>query len=207
MKTTKRITFFAMLAIVQLLFIQCSDKKEMATSEPQTITKTIVVQGTDSVHSIRIAYVSYDSLLANYSFAKEIQMDMLRKEMSINNTIEEERKVLQKEAAEFERKVQNNLFLSQETAQAEYDKIMKKDQELLQRGQAMIANLEQESNELYAEMTECVNRYIKEYNDEHGYDFILTKIGGNMLYANEAYDITADIVEGLNAKYSKGLGE
>ena len=44
--------------------------------------------------------------------------------------------------------------------------------------------------------------YIKEYNSDAKYDFILTKMGGNMLYANEALDITNDVVKGLNAKHS-----
>jgi outer membrane protein len=44
--------------------------------------------------------------------------------------------------------------------------------------------------------------YIQEYNSDKKYDFILTKMGGNMLYTNEALDITKEVVEGLNAKYS-----
>jgi outer membrane protein len=43
--------------------------------------------------------------------------------------------------------------------------------------------------------------YIQEYNSNAKYDFILTKMGGNMLYANDALDITKAVVEGLNTKY------
>ena len=140
--------------------------------------------------------------MLNYTFAQEVQKELVLKEMSINNIIEEERKSLQEEAATFERKVQNNVFATQERAQAEYEKIMRKDQELLQRGQAMIAELEKESLAKSNEVTQTILNFIKEYNSDSKYDFILTKMGGNMLYSNEALDITQDVVKGLNEKYS-----
>ena len=49
---------------------------------------------------------------------------------------------------------------------------------------------------------QCINDYIQEYNSTAKYDFILTKMGGNMLYANEAMDITKYVVKGLNEKYT-----
>ena len=40
---------------------------------------------------------------------------------------------------------------------------------------------------------------------EKGYDFILCKSSGidNVLYANEAYDVTDEVVKALNKRYSK----
>ena len=91
---------------------------------------------------------------------------------------------------------------ARKSAQAEYEKIMKKDQELLQRSQAMIAEFEKESITKSSEVTQSIISYIQEYNSNAKYDFILTKMGGNMLYSNEGLDITKDVVKGLNAKYS-----
>ncbi|MBO7240307.1 MAG: OmpH family outer membrane protein [Bacteroidaceae bacterium] len=202
MRTTKTITLLAVLAFVQILFVQCSANNSETTSTNEAVTTAVASPASTPLCSIKIAYVDYDSLLVNYNFAQEIQKEIIRKEMSINNIIEEERKSLQEEAAAFERKVQNNVFATQERAQAEYEKIMKKDQELLQRGQAMIAELENERNLKYAELTKSINDHIQEYNINAKYDFILTKMGGNILYANEALDITKDVVKGLNAKYN-----
>lgn len=204
MRTTKNFTLMAALAFIAMLFVQCSAKSNEpapATTAP-TATEAIADSAATSVCNIKIAYVDYDSLLANYNFAQDVQKELIRREMSINNTIEKERKSLQEEAASFEYKVQNNVFATQERAQAEYEKIMKKDQDLLQRGQTMIAELEQVRNAKYNELTQCINDYIQEYNSTAKYDFILTKMGGNMLYANEAMDITKDVVNGLNEKYS-----
>ena len=207
MRTTKTFTLLAVLAFIQMFFIQCAPKNsETATAEAETTTTTFAETTeqttTAPVCNIRIAYVDYDSLLLKFDLAQEMQKELIRKEMSINNLIEKERKTLQEEAAAFETKVQNNVFATQERAQAEYEKIMKKDQELLQRSQAMIAEFEKESFTKSNVVTQNIMEYIKEYNSDAKYDFILTKMGGNMLYANEALDITNDVVKGLNAKHS-----
>lgn len=204
MKTTKKITLAVTLIVAQLFFVQCSPKADNAgNADNSSFNINTVIEGTDTMRTVKIAYVDYDSLLAKFSYAQEVQKEIIKKEMSINNTIEQERQSLQEEAMEFERKMQNNIYLTQERAQAEYEKIMKKDQELMQRGQAMIKELEKTSNEKYKMLTDCINEHIKEYNKTRGFDFILTRMGGNMLYANEALDITNEIAKGLNAKYSK----
>lgn len=188
-----------------MFFIQCAPKNSEPTTAPATETTAVATVATTTsapVCNIRIAYVDYDSLLLKFNLAQEMQKELIRKEMSINNIIEKERKTLQEEAAAFETKVQNNVFATQERAQAEYEKIMKKDQELLQRSQAMIAEFEKESITKSSEVTQSIMDYIKEYNSDAKFDFILTKMGGNMLYANEALDITDEVVKGLNAKHS-----
>lgn len=205
MRTTKTFTLLALLAFIQMFFIQCAPKNSETATAPQTETTaaaTVATTAPAPVCNIKIAYVDYDSLLLKFDLAQEMQKELIRKEMSINNLIEKERKTLQEEAAAFETKVQNNVFATQERAQAEYEKIMKKDQELLQRSQAMIADFEKESFTKSNEVTQNIMEYIKEYNSDAKYDFILTKMGGNMLYANEALDITNDVVKGLNAKHS-----
>ena len=188
-----------------MFFIQCAPKNSEPTTAPATETTAVATVATTvsaPVCNIRIAYVDYDSLLLKFNLAQEMQKELIRKEMSINNIIEKERKTLQEEAAAFETKVQNNVFATQERAQAEYEKIMKKDQELLQRSQTMIAEFEKESITKSSEVTQSIMDYIKEYNSDAKFDFILTKMGGNMLYANEALDITDEVVKGLNAKHS-----
>ncbi len=204
MRTTKRITLLAVLAFTLMSFIQCAPKNSETTTTPAaetTAAATVADKGATAACSIRIAYVDYDSLLLKFDFAQEMQKEIIRKEMSINNVIEKDRKALQEEAAAFETKVQNNVFATQERAQVEYEKIMKKDQDLMQRSQAMIAEFEKESIEKSNEVTQNILNYIKEYNSSAKYDFILTKMGGNMLYANEALDITDEVVKGLNAKH------
>ena len=207
MKTAKTITLAITLLIAQVLFVQCSSEPtESNTQNTVPAEPTLVV--TDSAKTVRvitIAYVEYDSLLSQYKLAQDIQKELVRKEMSINNTMESERKKLQEEAAEFERNMQNGIYITEERAKIEYEKILKKEQEAMKRGQKLVEDLEKKRAEKLTALSNAINNYIKEYNSTKGYDFILTRIGGNMLYANEALDITKDIVDGLNALYESDM--
>jgi len=50
---------------------------------------------------------------------------------------------------------------------------------------------------------EYINQFLVEYNEEHGYQYILAKqFPGPILYSDTTMDITADVIAGLNAKYS-----
>ena len=200
MKTTKRIILLSMLACALLFFGQCKKADDNIISKSTIIN----IEQPDSIAvcGIKIAYVDYDSLLANYNFAQEIHKEIIRREMILSDILESEGNNLQEEAAAFEKKVQNNEFPTQEEAQAEYEKIMQKNQELMKRRQTMIAELDEHRNAKYNEMAQSIDDYIQEYNSVAMYDFILTKVGSNMLYTNKAWDITKQIVEGLNAKYN-----
>ncbi|MBF0841347.1 OmpH family outer membrane protein, partial [Staphylococcus lentus] len=45
--------------------------------------------------------------------------------------------------------------------------------------------------------------FLKEYNKTHGYSLIFSNTGfDNLLYADSAFNITKEIVDGLNARYS-----
>ena len=41
------------------------------------------------------------------------------------------------------------------------------------------------------------------FNKDHKYGLIFLKVGNNLLYADKAYDITKDVVAGLNKAYKK----
>ena len=85
----------------------------------------------------------------------------------------------------------------------ERDKIIKKEQEFVKLRDELYMQLESENMARSKELRDSINSYILEHNQTKGYDFILTKIGDNILYANSTLDITMEIVEGLNKRYNK----
>lgn len=196
MRTTKKIALSAAFSLLLLSFTQCTKEAQPAQPlAPQT-------ESLDSVQGIKIAYVEYDSLMAKYLLAIDIHKEMMRKETNINNTIEQKANSLQEEQAEFTRKYQNNVFATAERAQEEYERLARKEQEILQLQQTLVTEYENELQMYHRQLRDSVNNYIIEYNNAKGYDYILTKVGDNILYANEALDITQEIVDGLNSRYS-----
>ena len=78
---------------------------------------------------------------------------------------------------------------------------MKKEQDIVKLEQNLYAEYEKEGIEKNKALRDSINKFIAEYNSEKGYDYILTRIGDNILFANEAYNITQEVVDGLNRKY------
>ena len=61
--------------------------------------------------------------------------------------------------------------------------------------------MENQKNNL--EMRDSINSFLKVYNQTKGYDLIISNTAfDNLLYGNPAYNITNEIVEGLNARYA-----
>ena len=46
--------------------------------------------------------------------------------------------------------------------------------------------------------------FIERYSKENGYDYVFSRgFGGEMLYGNDMYDLTDEVIEGLNREYKE----
>ena len=50
-------------------------------------------------------------------------------------------------------------------------------------------------------MRDSIQAFLKTYNKGKKYDYILSRSGDNILLANPKYDITKEVVAGLNKRY------
>lgn len=151
--------------------------------------------------NLSIAYVDLDTLLANYEYAHELEMKLVNKMETDRANLNSRVASLAKRQEEFQRKVQNNGFLSQSSAEQQYNALMQ-EQEKLQADAARIdAENLQAQQQMMKELSDAVRAYINEYNKTAGYDVIFDRAA--TLYIGDAYDITKDIIEGLNKKESK----
>ena len=181
-----------------ILFTQCAKNTEHTAEVHSNCTVSL-----DSIKGIRIAYVNLDTVMYRYEFALDINKEIISKETRINNTLDGKRKRLEEEVAEFEYKCNAKLLANEEQFIEERDRILKKEQEYINLREELYMQLESENMARSKELRDSINNYILEHNKTNGYDFILTKIGDNILYANSAFDITNEIVKGLNKRYKK----
>jgi outer membrane protein len=72
--------------------------------------------------------------------------------------------------------------------------------------QQLAAKLNNEFNEEQArinqEARDSIQNFLKIYNLTKKYDYVMIKGGDNLLIANPQYNITKDIVTGLNKRYN-----
>lgn len=152
----------------------------------------------------QVAYIQVDSLLTNYQFAKQANESLLKKSESSRAQLQRRMQEWQKEAAEFQNKLQNNAFLSRDRAEAENNRLLKKRQDLEQLDERLTKELLQEQQKLNEQLKDTVNIFLAEYNKTHKYKMILANtVNDNVLFAEKECDITKDVVDQLNARFEK----
>ncbi len=151
----------------------------------------------------KIAYVEIDSIMSQYTYWKEVTKQIRAKEANIQKTLAGKQQAIQQAAANFQQNVQANKY-----TQAQVQQIQASIQKQAQDADALQQRL---GNEYQAEvakynkaLSDSVRNYLKIYNKDKKYVMILAKSGDNILYGDEACDITNEVVKGMNQAY-KGM--
>ncbi len=179
-----------------LVFAQCSGNNAANTPAAP-------VAGAAGSSNMKIAFVEIDSLLTKYNFWNDLNEVMIKKEENIRTTLNEKAKKLDAEAKEFQRKLENNGFATRERAEQEQMRLMKQQQDLQNLQQKLGEELAAENQKNSLQLRDSINSFLKVYNQTKGYDLIISNTGfDNLLYSNPAYNITQEIIDGLNARYT-----
>jgi outer membrane protein len=168
---------------------------------------TARVSGSDSVsHSgqLPIAYINVDSLLQNYNYSKDLNEVLIRKRENAQATLTEKARKLDAEMKEFQRKHENNAFLSEQSFKSQQQALVRKQQDLQALEESLTQNLVKEQQKMNDQLRDSIYKFLKEYNKSKKYEMIISNtMNDNIMVAQPAYNITNEIVELLNSKYVK----
>ncbi|MFA6811600.1 MAG: OmpH family outer membrane protein [Bacteroidaceae bacterium] len=194
----KRINYLInVLAVLSLvvLFSQCKGKTNTEDVSTQKATPTL--------SGMKIAYVEIDTLLAKYNFCIDLNEAMVKKSENVRLTLNEKAKDLDQQKQDFQKKYENNAFLSKDRAQQEYDRLAKLQQDLQNLSNKLQNELVTENNKNSLQFRDSIDNFLKIFNKTKHYNLILSNTGfDNLLYADKSYNITKEIIDGLNARYS-----
>ena len=154
---------------------------------------------------IKIAYVEVDSLMTQYEFCKEFTLILQKKSTNARNTLNSKGQALQTAAANFQQKLQNNGFTSREQAESQQAAIQRQQQSLQELQVRLENELANETQKYNEGLRDSLQHFLAAYNKDKKFDLILTKQGDNILYAAKRFDITNDIINGLNKRYKSTL--
>lgn len=183
------------VAIIVLFILFFTSKKDTAESPSLKFEN-------DSTVSLPIAYVNIDSVLIHYNYAKEASDALMKKTESSRASIAQKQKNLAAEQQEFNRKMQNNAFLSQERAEQEYARIQKLAADLEQTAARLDNELTMEQMKVNNQLADSVRICIKEFNKTANYQIIFSNSGlDNILYAKDHYNITNKVIDLLNKRH------
>jgi outer membrane protein len=189
------VTVILALAVIVLFYLQF--KKPSAQAEPES--ETTQIKGPAVPIASNIVYVNSDSLLDNYEFYKTKKAEFESKESQIKNHLQAESERLQKDAADYQDRAAT--MTDSERAKKE-EELMVRQQGLMKKKDDMLEAFDNEQAKFNEELYSKLSAYLKAYNKEKNYTFILGyQKGGGILFANDSLDITREILNGLNKEY------
>lgn len=156
---------------------------------------------TPAAEGIKIAYVEVDSLMTQYKFAKDYSVNLQRKSTNARNTLTQKGNQLQAAVDNFQKKLNNNGFTSREQAEGQQAAIQRQQRDLQALQARLEGELANETQKFNEALRDSLSNFLEDYNKSKKYDLILSKAGDNFLYANRKYDITQDVINGLNKRY------
>lgn len=201
--------FFAVVALA--LGLTACDNKATTTNSTEATEAGVVTTG-------KIAYFYIDQVVNEYKFAIDEQTafqaeyDKVTKKLNATESaIQKDYTKLQNKVMELQEKI-NKVLITRANAETEMQKLQAEEMKIQERINAHQQEAQKVANEL-AEKEMVVNNqivnniyeYVAKLNADLRYDVVLSSqtVGGPIINANPALDITKEIIEGLNAAYKK----
>jgi len=182
-----------LVAVGVLFYLHFSSKDKTATTAKRNSDPKVLVQNDKD---FKIGYFEWDSIVTQFELFKELKDELSRKEEANH-----------KEKMRLRQKYQNkiNSYSQRELSQTESEVASQEIRSLEMSIQNQIQTMDQELQELQMRKTNEIRTkiedFLKEYNKEHGYSYIMAYEPQLVFYRDTAYNITLDLIKGLNEKY------
>jgi outer membrane protein len=187
-----------------LALILCAVLFYVVYHKPATSVPAVVPASGSSntaVNNFRMAYFNVDSLEAHYLYFKDVLDQVKGKESEMNAELSGMEKNYQKKINEWQKKGTTMSQAESQQAQQEYAQMQ---QNYQIRKQTLQESLLKHNEDMKADIRKKIEDYLKEYNKTKGYNYIISYEANSFIYVRDTtYNITDDLVNGLNASYKK----
>ena len=186
-------------AVVVLFFFHFSDGDKSEGKSEKAISATMA-----DPSDISIAYFNMDSVMSQWDLYDEYQQELGQKQSELEADFAGRTETFYQSVQDAQYKIQRQLVTRAESEQLQ--------QQLAAEEQNLMALQNQYSTELQEEglvknrkMLDMIERYVSELSQANGYSYVYSyQFGGNLIYGAKPYDITNQVVKGLNEKYQSG---
>lgn len=189
----KKYLTIAACAAATVFFAACGTKNEEEPAKENTQSEETV--------GLKIAYVELDTLMSQYQLYKDYSEVLTRKGNNIQKTLAQKQRALESHAASVQKKYESNEFTTRDEVERAQASIEKEQRDLAELADRLQGEFAMEQARINDEARDSIQSFLKRYNKTKKYDYVMVKAGDNLLVANPKYNITNDIVKGLNKRY------
>jgi outer membrane protein len=182
------------IAAGYLLFAHLNKKKDDPT------VKNWVKDSLSASKPFRIAYFEMDSVQANTYMVKDVQGEIEKREKEYSGQLSQYEAAYRNKLQEYQQKERGGSMTQGDYEKAQMDlkqledRLKSKRQELDQQYQDFVMRSQ-------LNLKKSIEEFISEYNKTRQYTYIVSYEQGLFYYKDTVYNITADLVKGLNQQY------
>jgi len=150
---------------------------------------------------IQIAYFNMDSVMAGWDLYYQYQQELGQRQTELESDFAGKTEKFQQSVEDAQYKMQRGLVTRRE-AQELQQQLASEEQNLLALQNRYSQELQEEGLVINRKMLDMIERYVAEISKQRGYDYVYSySFGGNLIYGAKPFDITDQVVRGLNQKY------
>lgn len=181
------------IAVAVLYYFHFVSNKTCSIEKPS-------VQNNNTSNNFKVAYFEMDSLESQYGYIKEIRNELKNKQTDIAAELNKIRKNYQSRIAQLQEKAST---MSQSEGEAAQKEVYQMQQNLAAKEQSLNQAFQEESYKKMQTVNTRIEDFLKQYNNGKGYAYIITNQPGFVYYKENKYDITKDVIDGLNTQYQQ----
>jgi outer membrane protein len=198
MKYISTILSIVALALIGVIFF--TQKREITQLKGQ-VAAAKGAGGSGGGGNFKIAYFDLDTLQARYEYMKDVKNQASDQENKINQDLAS---LDRKNQQQIEAWRQKGNAMTQAEAEDANRKYQDMQQEFASHKQEQEQKLYKFEEEKRTEIRKRVEDFIREYNRQKNFSYIIAYDANSFIYNKDTlYNITNDLVEGLNAEYKK----
>ncbi|HEU0064817.1 MAG TPA: OmpH family outer membrane protein [Flavisolibacter sp.] len=194
MKSGMLVLNVVLLILVGILFywhFSAKNKPVIVSSRNDTLGNS---------NQFRIAYFEMDSVSKKFAMVKDVKSELSKEEDRMNANMSRLQKLYNDKLNQYQSQASQMNQVQSEAANRDMLQL----QETI-RGQKQ--DMDQKYQDLTMRKTQDVKSkiqdFLKEYNKTKGYSYIFSNEAGFIYYTDTAYNITNDLIKGLNEEYLK----
>ena len=179
-------------AVLMASLSSCNDKPAIETPK---------AAAGSAVENLKIRYIDEDSIMANYNLAKDINEAMLRRQNQYDAAQKQRAGEINKFGNAMQQKYQNNQYLTEEAFNADQAKLQKMQADAENYLGSLQQSIQNELEQSQTQLLDSIDHFMKDYAKKKGFDMVLRKSA--TLFIDEKYDVTKEVIDGLNKRYNK----
>jgi outer membrane protein len=200
MKYISIIFSVAALLLVGVIFF--TQDREISKLKKQVEAAKSGSGSSGGASNFKIAYFDLDTLQDRYEFMKDVKNEAVDRENAMNQDLARRDRENQQQVEEWRKR--GNTMTQAEVEEAN-QKLQSMQQEFASHKQDLEQNLYKFEEDKRTKIRKAIEDFIKEYNKGKNFAYIIAYDNANSIIYNKdtLYNITNDLVNGLNADYKK----